>query len=119
MPHKALSVCPTSGCPALTPGGRCAECKAEAEKLRGSASSRGYGSRHRSEFRDAVLRREPSCRLCGAPSTVADHWPIDRKELVRQGLNPNDPTRGRGLCATCHGKATQAIDSQRGGWNAH
>jgi 5-methylcytosine-specific restriction protein A len=47
-------------------------------------------------------------------STVADHWPVDRRELVARGMNPDDPSGGRGLCASCHGKET-AIH-QPGGW---
>lgn len=115
----SLTVCSRPGCASLTPSGRCDGCKREAEHARGSASQRGYGSRHRDRFRKGTLAKHPVCVLCEtAPSTVADHHPLDRRELVRQGLDPNDPQHGRGLCASCHGKATQANPAQRGGWNA-
>jgi 5-methylcytosine-specific restriction protein A len=47
---------------------------------------------------------------------VADHWPRDRRELERLGLDPDDPQHGRGLCASCHGKHT--AKTQPGGFNA-
>ena len=117
MPSKALTVCSRPGCAELTTGGRCDGCKREAEQARGSASRRGYGRTHENRFRKAVLDRDPVCRLCGkAASTVADHWPLSRRELVAKGLDPNDPQRGRGLCKPCHDRSTGRL--QPGGWNA-
>lgn len=37
-----------------------------------SRYERGYGRDH-NRIRRALLKEEPNCRLCGAPSTVADH----------------------------------------------
>lgn len=55
------------------------------------------------------------CVLCGkAPSVVADHWPLSRRELVARGLDPNDPRYGRGLCADCD--RAQTARRQPGGW---
>ncbi|MEU6709988.1 hypothetical protein ABZ897_00800 [Nonomuraea sp. NPDC046802] len=51
------------------------------------------------------------------PSTVADHHPLSRRELVARGLDPDDPQYGRGLCTSCHGKETAANPEQAGGWN--
>jgi 5-methylcytosine-specific restriction enzyme A len=49
------------------------------------------------------LERDPICVICGiAPATVADHYPLSRKELVARGMDPNDPAHGRGLCKPCH-----------------
>ena len=119
MARKSLTVCSTPGCAALTDGGRCSDCRRQAEQARGSASQRGYGRTHENRFRKGVLARDPVCRLCGqAHSTVADHWPLSRRELVAQRMDADDPQHGRGLCASCHGKATQANEGQRGGWNA-
>lgn len=119
MARKSLTVCSTPGCAALTDGGRCSDCRREAEQARGSASQRGYGHRHETRFRQAVLAKHPVCVLCGLqPSTVADHHPLSRRELVARGMDADDPQHGRGLCASCHGKATQANEGQRGGWNA-
>lgn len=117
-PRKAWSVCSTPGCAALTSGGRCDACKREAEKRRGSASRRGYGHEHETRFRKGVLARDPVCTMpgCTEPSTDADHYPLDRKELVRRGFDPNDPRHGRGLCGTHHKQETGRL--QPGGWNA-
>jgi 5-methylcytosine-specific restriction protein A len=114
---RALRVCSRPGCPNLCEGGRCPSCRAEAERARGSAAQRGYGHEHETRFRRGVLQRDPICIVCRqAPSSVADHWPIDRRELVRRGLDPNDPKRGRGLCDGCHGRSTAEL--QPGGWHA-
>jgi 5-methylcytosine-specific restriction protein A len=112
----ASRVCSVPGCPTLTTGGRCAEHQRQAEQIRGSATSRGYGNGH-SRFRQLVLRRDPVCVIpeCTAPSTVADHYPLSRRDLVLRRMDPNDPKHGRGLCASCHGKAT--AEFQPGGWN--
>jgi 5-methylcytosine-specific restriction enzyme A len=115
---RAKKVCSTPRCPNLVESGRCDDCKGKAEQRRGTAAQRGYTSAGHRRFRRAVLRRDPLCVLCSAPSTVADHWPRSRRELVEQGLNPNDPAAGRGLCASCHGRETAANPDQRGGWAA-
>lgn len=122
---RASTVCPTTGCPNITVGGRCPACKAKADRLRGTATERGYTGRGHRAFHRAVLRRDPRCVCddtshghgvpCWQPSTDADHHPVSRRDLVAAGLNPNDPRRGRGLCGTCHDKATAA--NQPGGWN--
>lgn len=124
---RALRVCPVPGCPELTRGGRCPDHRAQAEARRGTAAQRGYGHHHRTRFRAGVLRRHPMCVCterdhrnhvgeCLAPSTVADHWPIDRRELVLRGLDPDDPHHGRGLCKACHDQHTSV--EQPGGWHA-
>jgi 5-methylcytosine-specific restriction protein A len=46
----------------------------------------------------------------------ADHWPLSRRQLAAQGMNPNDPKHGRGLCTPCHSRETAR--DQPGGWNA-
>ena len=118
---KALRPCATPGCPNVTPRGvtRCDDCTRDhARQLdarRESQTQRGYNSRGHRRFRRVVLARDPLCVICGAVATVADHWPTSRRDLVAQGLNPNDPSRGRGLCASCHGKET--AEHQPGGWN--
>ena len=112
---RAMKVCPTAGCATLTTGGRCADCQTKADRLRGTAGERGYTSKGHQRFRRAVLRRDPVCVLCQLQaSTVADHYPISRRDLVAAGLDPNDPARGRGLCATCHGQET--VRNEHAGW---
>jgi len=101
----------------LTPTGRCPRCTATSDRARGTPTQRGYGAEHRNRFREGVLAREPFCRLCHKPSTVADHWPVGRDDLVTDGEDPNDPTHGRGLCQPCHSRET--AKHQPGGWNRH
>lgn len=121
MPRKALTTCSTVSCPNLVESGRCADCSRTAERQRGSSASRGYGKRHRNRFRRGVLERDICCVLCRDEdkwtlATVADHWPLSRRELVEQGLDPDDPANGRGLCHDCHSKETARL--QPGGFNA-
>ena len=113
-------MCSTPGCPNTSTGGKCRRCRAEqrraSDQQRGSAAARGYGRQHRERFRAGVLKRNPVCVLCGsAPATVADHYPLDRRELLRTGADPDDPTYGRGLCSTCDKR--QTAQRQPGGWN--
>ncbi len=112
---RARRVCPTRGCSQLTTDGRCTGCVRAADQARGTAAERGYTGRGHRGFRSAVLRRDPICVVCWlAPSTVADHYPLSRRDLVDGGLDPNAPAAGRGLCASCHGRETAR--HQPGGW---
>lgn len=114
---RARKVCPVRGCSRLTAGGRCAECRRKSDRERGTAADRGYTHRGHQLFRLAVLDRDPICVLCDlAPSTVADHHPLSRRDLVAAGLDPDDPKHGRGLCKRCHDRETAR--NQPGGWNA-
>lgn len=128
MPTKALSVCSQPGCPALCSGGRCDDHKRQAEQRRGNAYQRGYGGKAWQASRDAVLTSDPLCvcqddghghdgRPCGEPSSVSDHYPHERKELVAAGVpDPDAPHRMRGVCSGCHNRKTGATTP--GGWNA-
>lgn len=110
-------VCTRPGCPRLTTSGRCDQCRTDADKARGTATQRGYTSAGHRRFRTAVLDRDPICVLCRlAASTVADHWPLSRRELIAHGLDPDGPAHGRGLCKPCHDRATAT--NQPGGWNS-
>lgn len=125
MPTRAPRRCTTPGCPRTPVQGtaKCQECTRP--RARPSPSSQGYGREHERRFRDAVLRRDPSCVCdeeehghdgeCGRPSVHADHHPLSKRELVARGLDDHDPRRGRGLCHSCHSKAT--AKHQPGGWN--
>lgn len=117
MPRRGLRVCTVPRCPNLTKGGYCAQHRREADQARGTAAQRGYGGRHRSRFRAGVLQRNPVCVLCKQRrATVADHWPLSRRQLVARSLDPDDPTHGRGLCKPCHDQST--AQRQPGGFNA-
>lgn len=113
---RAAKTCSVPGCPEITHTGRCPTHTRQADRGRGTAHHRGYGHHHRTRFREAVLARHPICTLCKrAPSAHADHYPLSRHELVRQGLDPNDPKHGRGLCQRCH--STETAKHQPGGWH--
>lgn len=117
--YMSWRVCSTPGCPNLieTPARKCDAC---ARAQRDRARTRGhnpYGTKGHQSFRRQVLARDPYCTcpgdsgrggcgkhhgLCGKPSTIADHYPYERTELIDMRLNPNDPKFGRGLCKQCH-----------------
>jgi len=111
-----MRVCSVPGCPEVYPseqGSRCDGHRRQADKARGS---RGYNTKGHRSFRTAVIRRDPICTLCHQrPSTIADHHPHSRRDLIDAGLNPNDPQYGRGLCKPCHDSSTAHL--QPGGWN--
>ena len=74
-----------------------------------------YATKGHQQFREQVLARNPVCVVCRVSrSTVADHYPTERKELVDMNENPNDPKFGRGLCKSCHDKHTAATSPA--GW---
>lgn len=116
MASKAWRVCTNPTCPELHQGqGRCPNCTNQADRNR-RPDGNPYGTAGHRRFRTAVLTRDPICTLCElAVSTVADHHPRSRKELLDMGLDPNDPQYGRGLDAKCHNKETAR--NQPGGWN--
>lgn len=115
----AMRVCSVAGCPEIYDvalGSRCAGHRREADKARGTKHQRGYSSSGHVRFRRDVLARDPLCVLCHVrPSTVADHYPVSRRDLVARGLNADDPARGRGLCKPCHDSET--AKRQPGGWH--
>lgn len=106
-----------SRCKQLHPDiGMCPACRRAGDRDRGTSTQRGYSGLHRSRFRAGVLTADPICVLCHTrPATVADHYPLSRRELVAAGLDPDDPVHGRGLCSRCD--RTQTAQRQPGGWN--
>lgn len=116
MPSRPPRPCTTCGAKA-TYRGKCSRHTKQGEKRRGSASQRGYDKAHAELFREPVLAAAGYvCQIegCDAEATVADHWPLSRRELVAQGLNPNDPKHGRGLCTFHHGQHTATM---QGHWH--
>lgn len=114
MPSLPKTQCSRPACPNFKP---CPEHASDGERARGTARQRGYGGQHEQRFRRVVLNRDRQCVLCRrVRSTVADHFPRSRRELVRLGLDPNDPQYGRGLCTRCH--SSETAKRQPGGWNA-
>ena len=114
-----MRVCSVSGCPTLydsSEGSRCAKHRQESKQAHW-AKTTAYSSKGHRQFREAVLRRDPICVLCGLKqATVADHYPHTRAELIDLHLNPNDPQYGRGLDKQCHDRHTAATSPS--GWNA-
>lgn len=120
-----LRVCSTPGCPTLhSDGGKCAACRAISERQR-RPDGNPYSTRgHRLRFRAQVLAAHPYCQcrgecghhehMCGQRSTIADHFPHERRDLVEMGMDPDDPTYGRGLCKPCHDAKTARTSP--GGW---
>ena len=110
-----MKVCNEPGCPTLTTKAKCANHARQRDRDRGTATQRGYGAEHRKRFREGVLAKHPLCQRCRRkPSTVADHYPLSKRELIDAGMDSNDPQHGRGLCHTCHSVETAA--HQPGGW---
>lgn len=112
----AKRVCSQPGCPTLHDGvGACPTCRAQGDRAR-RPNGNPYASAGHRAFRRAVLQRDPLCVCTGecghhdtpclAPSVVADHWPIERRDLIELGLDPDDPKRGRGFCLRCHNAKT-------------
>ena len=101
-------VCSTPGCGNLHAStGACKTCRTERDTNRRRKGNPYSNKGHRLHFREHVLARDPICTQClHSPSTVADHHPIDRDQLIQRGLNPNDPQYGRGLCTQCHNRKT-------------
>lgn len=131
MPTRPQSRCTTTGCPGLTDGGPCDDCRTkrrkDTDKRRGTAAERGYGGRRWRAARRAVLRRDPVCTCtatcpdhgprCPRPSTASDHYPRERKDLIAAGVaDPDAPHLMRGMCEPCHNRKTAA--TRQGGWNA-
>jgi 5-methylcytosine-specific restriction protein A len=121
MPSRAPRRCTTPGCPGDvvlgTRTGKCPPCTEARVRPRPSSAAQGYGAGHRDRFRPGVLARDRVCVVCKKrPATEADHYPLSRRELVAQGLDADDPARGRGLCKPCHGSETGR--NQPAGWAA-
>lgn len=110
---RAWSIC--SRCPTPVPtSGMCPQCRAASDARR-RPDGNPYTARGHRAFREQVLARNPVCVLCrDARSTVADHYPTERRDLVEMGEDPNDPKFGRGLCKTCHDRHTAATSPA--GW---
>jgi 5-methylcytosine-specific restriction protein A len=114
MPSKPRTPCSVPGCPELTTGGRCAEHKREANKDRASRGGAVYTTRWQ-RVRKAYIYKHPWCVLCAKAATVADHFPLSRRELEAKGdPNPDSPKHLRPLCTSCHNKET--AKHQPGGW---
>lgn len=112
---RAWSIC--TRCPEPVPkAGMCPACRAKAEQDR-RPEGNPYSTVEHQAFREQVLAKNPICVLCRRTrASIADHHPIERRDLVAMNLDPNDPQYGRGLCKACHDRHT--AETSPGGWNA-
>lgn len=109
-PRKAMQVCPTPGCPTLTPGGRCPPCQAQATKDRPKHRNAGRGRRW-ANASARYLEDHPycECEQC-APlpplqrdlATEVDH--IDG--LGPLGPRGYDPTNWQAMSKRHHSRKT-------------
>ena len=116
MPRKPRTPCPIPGCPELTTGGRCAAHEKQAARQRETTAERGYAARWQ-RIRRRYLYAHPWCVLCARAATVADHFPLSRRELITRGVSDPDASEHlRPLCTNCHNRET--AKRQPGGWAA-
>ncbi len=127
MGDSMYKICSTSGCPHLVSSGSlCDECRKAKDKRRSRGRNPYTSKAHRlararvlARIRDASAQvTDPTdaagtMACAGAPSTIADHWPLERVEFIEAGLDPNDPTRMRGLCKRCHDSKTARTETFR------
>ncbi|KAB8186984.1 HNH endonuclease [Nonomuraea phyllanthi] len=120
MPRRSLTVCSTPSCAELTSGGRCAVCRREAERQRGSASQRGYDAAWQ-RTRAAYLKNHPRCECEDCEALPYEQRPAATDVDHIDGLGPNgprghDPSNLRALTKSHHSRRTAR--DQPGGWNA-
>ncbi|RIY26352.1 hypothetical protein CJI51_02925, partial [Bifidobacteriaceae bacterium WP021] len=86
----------------------CPECL---KKLRHTTDPKPYVSAGHRKARAKLLALHPYCQcegckahkgLCTQKATVADHYPLERFELLAEGKNPNALCFMRALCKRCH-----------------
>ncbi|GHC28901.1 restriction endonuclease [Streptomyces vinaceusdrappus] len=117
--RRALQVCPTPGCPTLTPQGRCEDCQRKAGRQRPSAASKGYDARW-VRTRAAYLRAHPLCECEECEAMPALLRPRATEVNHRDGLGPLGP-RGhdwanlQAMTKAHHSRETAR--HQPGGWN--
>lgn len=88
--RKAMQVCPTPGCPTLTPGGRCPPCQTQATQARPASRNAGRGTAWRNASTQ-YLRDHPYCE-CEACAALP---PLQRDRATEvdhiDGLGPLGP----------------------------
>lgn len=119
MPRKALQVCPTPGCPTLTPGGRCEACQGKAQRARPTAASKGYDARW-ARTRAEYLRAHPYCECDECEAMPALLRPRATEVNHMDGLGPLGPrghdwTNLQAMTKAHHSRETAR--HQPGGWN--
>ncbi len=107
-----MRVCNVPGCPTLTDQPRCPDHQQQAERERGTARQRGYGTKWQ-VTRRRYLKRHPICCEpdCMRLATDVDH--IDG--LGPLGPRGHDPANLRAYCHPHHSQRTAR--DQPGGWH--
>lgn len=102
MPIKPKKACQFPGCPKLADKRYCPEhiehARRERKKdTRPGSSDRGYDWQW-AKYARAFVKRNPFCKLCGAPSVVCDHI----VPLRIMGKNTYDDRDYQALCVSCN-----------------
>jgi 5-methylcytosine-specific restriction protein A len=119
MTRRALQVCPTPGCPSLTPQGRCEGCQQAASRRRGSARAKGYDTRWQ-RTRATYLRAHPYCECDNCTQLPELLRPRATEVNHRDGLGPLGPlghdwANLQAMTKAHHSRHTAR--EQPGGWN--
>lgn len=111
MPSKALKPCGKPGCPKLVSDARyCddhAELSRQADRYRGTASSRGYDAEWRRVRTQALKRDKYLCQHCIAADRVTSA--VDVHHILKLTTYPHlrlALSNLRSLCKGCHAKLT-------------
>jgi 5-methylcytosine-specific restriction protein A len=107
MPWKPARPCVQPGCPESVRGkeSTCPEHAKQRHKQRANRGGSSYGRNWRERVQPRFIYRNPWCVLCGGQATVADHWPISRRDLVAKGeASPDSFKHLRPLCKACDAK---------------
>lgn len=115
MPARPPHPCTRPGCGNLVPHGQ--QCpNHERDANRPNAYQRGYTTRRWRVIRKRFLATHNQCVDCGAPATVPDHDPYERRELIAMGVpDPDAFEYLKPRCIPCHNKRTARATP--GGWN--
>jgi len=118
MPSRPRKPCSQPGCSKTTAnGGPCDAHRRQREARRKEDGNDAYRTTRWQRVRRAYLYDHPWCLLCTRAATVADHFPKSRRELLAEGVsNPDESSRLRPLCSSCHNKETARL--QPGGFVA-
>ena len=83
---RAKRICAKAGCPRVAEGRYCPVHNAAYEAERGTASARGYGSRHqrtRARLNLEVQTGNTNCARCGLPIQPNTPWALDHDDEDR------------------------------------
>jgi 5-methylcytosine-specific restriction protein A len=107
--------CPGAGCTTIVPAGQRCTLHPRPD-LRPNATQRGYGSIDWRATRKRILLRDPLCVIggCVEKSKAADHFPLERKQLLAMGVpDPDADHRLRGLCIRHHNQRSGRMTANR------